>query len=89
MAGRTWRRQAARRTNKDIRIKAIVDHFNNYTYVTALGRQVNNYYIESMEDETGLNKPKVDKMTVDEIAVEESGPHLLDYYKFNDCIAKC
>ena len=42
-----------------------------------------------MEDETGLNKPKVDKMTVDEIAVEESGPQLLDYYKFNDCIVKC
>ena len=42
-----------------------------------------------MEDETGLNEPKVDKMTVDVIAVEESGPHLLDYYKFNDCIVKC
>lgn len=37
-----------------------------------------------MEDETGLNEPKA----VDETAVEELGPHLLDYCKFNDCIVK-
>ena len=39
MAGGTRRRQAARQRNKDIRIKAIVDNFDNYTiidYLTAL-----------------------------------------------------
>ena len=39
MAGETRRRQAPRRRNKDIRIKAIVDNFDNYTiidYLTAL-----------------------------------------------------
>ena len=39
MAGGTRRRQAPGRRNKDIRIKAIVDNFDNYTiidYLTAL-----------------------------------------------------
>ena len=39
MAGGTRRRQAPHRRNKDIRIKAIVGNFDNYTiidYVTAL-----------------------------------------------------
>ena len=87
MAGGTRRRWAPCRRNKDIRIKAIVDNFDNYTiidYLTALSywvdKQLNKvlflyFYIESkIVDETGLDEPKVGETAVDEITVDKPGP---------------
>ena len=78
MAGGTRRRQAQRRRNKDICIKAFLQLHHHRLSSYWVGNYFCIFCIESknvMVDGTGLDKPKVDKLEVDETAVDEPGPH--------------